>query len=83
MGSYVNDARKKLASLKVLKDTVSVERRVRYLQRTYEGLKFMLPFTVLLILALIYFNTKSMVKTVIVLLAVPSPLSFLLAALYS
>lgn len=72
VGSYVNDARKKLASLKVPEGyRFQWSGEYEYLQRTYEGLKFMLPFTVLLIFALIYFNTKSMVKTIIVLLAVP------------
>ncbi|HEY3863059.1 MAG TPA: CusA/CzcA family heavy metal efflux RND transporter [Verrucomicrobiae bacterium] len=42
-----------------------------YLKSAEQRLKVVLPFTLLIIFMLIYLNTKSAVKTVIVLLAVP------------
>ena len=41
------------------------------MERVKERLKFVIPITLLLIIFLLYFNTKSLVKTGIVLLAVP------------
>jgi Cu(I)/Ag(I) efflux system membrane protein CusA/SilA len=41
------------------------------IERMYEKLSFVLPLTLLLIVLLLYLNTRSMVKTSIVLLAVP------------
>jgi len=42
-----------------------------YLQAAEERLKVVVPFTLLLIFVLLYLNTRSVAKTVIVLLAVP------------
>ena len=42
-----------------------------YLKRAEQRLKVVVPFTLLIIFVLIYMNTKSAVKTAIVLLAVP------------
>src|SRR5271155_5625775 len=42
-----------------------------YLKSAEQRLKVVVPFTLLIIFLLIYFNTKSAMKTVIVLLAVP------------
>ena len=42
-----------------------------YLIKTEERLKLVIPLTLLIIFVLIFFNTKSVTKTVIVLLAVP------------
>jgi Cu(I)/Ag(I) efflux system membrane protein CusA/SilA len=42
-----------------------------YLITTHERLKIVVPLTLLIIFVLIYFNTKSTTKTLIVLLAVP------------
>jgi Cu(I)/Ag(I) efflux system membrane protein CusA/SilA len=42
-----------------------------YLVKTYDRLKFVIPLTLLIIIVLIYVNTRSMVKTGIVLLSVP------------
>ncbi len=41
------------------------------MQRVKERLKFMVPLTIFLILFLIYLNTRSLTKTMIVLFAVP------------
>jgi len=43
----------------------------QYLQAAKERLKIVIPFTLLIIFVLIYINTRSVVKTGIVLLAVP------------
>jgi len=43
----------------------------QYLQAAKERLKIVIPFTLLIIFVLIYINTRSVVKTAIVLLAVP------------
>src|SRR6266545_1542690 len=43
----------------------------QYLQAAKERLKIVIPFTLLIIFVLLYMNTKSLVKTAIVLLAVP------------
>src|SRR5437667_11130283 len=43
----------------------------QYLQAAKERLKFVIPFTLLIIFVLIYISTRSVVKTGIVLLAVP------------
>ena len=42
-----------------------------YLIHTHERLKFVIPLTALIIFVLIFLNTQSVTKTVIVLLAVP------------
>jgi Cu(I)/Ag(I) efflux system membrane protein CusA/SilA len=42
-----------------------------YLKNVEQKLKMVIPFTLLIIFTLIYLNTKSAVKTIIVLLAVP------------
>src|SRR5207248_10385581 len=43
----------------------------QYLQADKERLNIVIPFTLLIIFVLIYFNTRSVTKTAIVLLAVP------------
>src|SRR5207245_7523440 len=43
----------------------------QYLQAAKERLKIVIPLTLLIIFVLLYMNTKSLVKTAIVLLAVP------------
>ena len=42
-----------------------------YLVQTHERLKLVIPLTLLIIFVLLYFNTHSITKTMIVLLAVP------------
>ena len=42
-----------------------------YLVKTHERLKMVIPLTLLIIFVLLYLNTRSVTKTVIVLLAVP------------
>ncbi len=51
--------------------TVNWSGQFEYLVRAEERLRFVIPLTVLLIFVIIYLNTKSLAKTVIVFLAVP------------
>lgn len=73
VGGYVDEAKKKVASAVKLPDGYRLEwsGEYEYLVRTEERLKLVIPLTVLVIFVLIYFNTKSAAKTMIVLLAVP------------
>jgi Cu(I)/Ag(I) efflux system membrane protein CusA/SilA len=72
MGSYVKEARKKAAALKIPDGYRLVwSGEYEYLSKTHQRLKLVIPFTFLIIFALIYLNTKSLTKTIIVLLAVP------------
>src|SRR5207244_11624453 len=43
----------------------------QYLQEALQRLKVVIPFTLLIIFVLLYMNTRSVTKTLIVLLAVP------------
>jgi Cu(I)/Ag(I) efflux system membrane protein CusA/SilA len=72
MGGYIKQARKKLDALKIpagyrLEWTGEYEN----LLKTGERLKIIIPLTALIILFIIYLNTYSIMKTLIVLLAVP------------
>ncbi len=72
VGGYVADAKKKVASLKIPEGyRLSWSGEYEYLVKTYERLKFVIPLTALIIFVLIFMNTKSVTKTIIVLLAVP------------
>ncbi len=72
VGSYVEDARKRAAGLKIPPGyRLEWSGEYEYLVKTYEGLKMVIPLTLLIILTLLYFNTRSVTKTAIVLLAVP------------
>jgi Cu(I)/Ag(I) efflux system membrane protein CusA/SilA len=72
IGSYVKEARKKVAALKIPDGYRLVwSGEYEYLSKTHQRLKVVIPFTFLIIFALIYMNTKSLTKTIIVLLAVP------------
>lgn len=72
MGGYVNEAKKSVASLKIPEGyRLQWSGEYEYLVKTEERLKLVIPLTLLIIFVLIYFNTKSITKTIIVLLAVP------------
>ncbi len=72
LGTYVAEAKKKAASLKIPEGyRLSWSGEYEYLARTTERLKLIIPLTVLIIFTLIYFNTGSVEKTAIVFLAVP------------
>jgi len=72
MGSYVDEAKKKVASLKI-PDGYRLQWSGEYenLTKTHARLKLVIPLTALLIFVLIFFNTVSITKTAIVFLAVP------------
>jgi Cu(I)/Ag(I) efflux system membrane protein CusA/SilA len=72
IGGYVDEARKKVASLKIPDGyRLAWSGEYEYLIKTHERLKLVIPLTLFIIFVLLYFNTKSVMKTAIVLLAVP------------
>lgn len=73
VGGYVEGAKKKVASAVRLPSGYRLEwsGEYEYLVKTRDRLKLVIPLTLLIIFVLIYFNTKSAAKTLIVLLAVP------------
>ena len=72
VGGYVEEAKKKVASLKIPEGyRLEWSGEYEYLVKTHERLKLVIPLTALIIFVLIYLNTKSVTKTMIVLLAVP------------
>jgi Cu(I)/Ag(I) efflux system membrane protein CusA/SilA len=73
VGGYVEELQKKVAASVKLPAGYRLQwsGEYEYLIKTHERLKLVIPLTLLIIFVLIYLNTKSTVKTVIVLLAVP------------
>jgi len=72
VGGYVDEARLKAASVKLPEGYRLVwSGEYEYILKTHERLKVIIPFTLMIIFLLLYLNTKSTVKTMIVLLAVP------------
>ncbi len=72
-GSYVSEANQLLRDRLKLPTGYSIAWSGQYevMQRVKERLKLMVPVTLFLICLLLYFNTGSIPKTIIVLLAVP------------
>ena len=73
VGSYVQDAKQLLRSRLQLPAgyTLSWSGQYEAMERVRERLTIVLPLTLFLILMLLYWNTKSAVKTMIIALAVP------------
>jgi Cu(I)/Ag(I) efflux system membrane protein CusA/SilA len=72
VGGYVEEARQKVAALKLPAGyRLEWSGEYEYMLMTHERLKVVIPLTVLIIFVLIYLNTKSIIKTAIILLAVP------------
>jgi len=72
VGGYVEEAKKSVASLKIPEGyRLEWSGEYEYLVKTHERLKMVIPLTLLIIFVLLYFNTRSAIKTFIVLLAVP------------
>ena len=72
VGGYVEEAKQKAAGLKLPAGyRLEWSGEYEYLIKTHERLKLVIPLTALIIFVLIYLNTKSIIKTAIVLLAVP------------
>ena len=72
-GSWVDEAKKVVAQKVGLPSKVSLvwSGQYEYMEQAAKRLKVMIPLTLLLVFLLIYFNTKSVTETAIVLLAVP------------
>jgi Cu(I)/Ag(I) efflux system membrane protein CusA/SilA len=72
IGGYVEEAKKKIASLTIPPGyRLEWSGEYEYIVKTHERLLLVIPLTLLIIFVLIYLNTRSITKTVIVLLAVP------------
>ncbi|HJT70847.1 MAG TPA: CusA/CzcA family heavy metal efflux RND transporter [Terriglobales bacterium] len=73
MGTYVEDAKKMVAQNVRLPAGYQLvwSGQYEYLLRVVERLKIVVPITLFIVFLLLYFNTGSMVKTSIILLAVP------------
>ncbi|MCR4337141.1 MAG: efflux RND transporter permease subunit, partial [Candidatus Omnitrophica bacterium] len=73
IGTYVEDAKKKVKNHLNLPQGYSLVWSGQYenMLRVRERLKVVVPLTLFIIVLLLYFNTKSWIKTGIVLLAVP------------
>jgi len=72
VGGYVTEAKKKVSSLKIPEGyRLQWSGEYEYIVKMEERLKLVIPLTLLIIFVLIFMNTKSTVKTMIVLLAVP------------
>jgi Cu(I)/Ag(I) efflux system membrane protein CusA/SilA len=73
IGGYVRDANKRVSEQVKFPPGYYVQwaGSFEYMQNAEKRLKIVIPFTLLIIFVLIYVNTKSAVKTFIVLLAVP------------
>ncbi|MGA2185210.1 MAG: CusA/CzcA family heavy metal efflux RND transporter [Bryobacteraceae bacterium] len=73
VGSYVDEARRLVRDKVTLPAgyTLAWSGQYESMQRVRERLKVVLPLTLFLILMLLYINTKSAAKTLIIILAVP------------
>jgi Cu(I)/Ag(I) efflux system membrane protein CusA/SilA len=73
IGGYVADAKKMVAELVTLPEGFYLEwsGQYEYMMRAEERLKFVIPLTLLIVIVLLYFSTRSITKIAIVLLAVP------------
>ena len=72
IGSYVADAKKAVASIKLpVGYSLVWSGQYENMQRVRDRLMTVVPLTLFIIIVLLYFNTKSMTKTVIILLALP------------
>jgi len=73
VGSYVKNARKAVAEKIKLPPGYSIvwSGQFEYMEKARERLTVVIPMTVLVIFLIIYLNTRSLVKTAIVFLAVP------------
>ena len=73
IGSYVDEAKRVVGQMVKLPDGYYLEwsGQYEYMLRAKERLKIVIPLTLLLVIVLLYFNTRSVAKIFIVLLAVP------------
>jgi copper/silver efflux system protein len=73
LGGYVNEAKEVVKNMVKLPTGYSLVWSGQYenMQRVEERLKLVLPVTIILIFVLLYMNTKSAFKSIVVMLAVP------------
>ncbi|TPW09267.1 MAG: Cu(I)/Ag(I) efflux system membrane protein CusA, partial [bacterium] len=73
IGGYVDEARKKVREQVELPAGYSLQWSGQYenMQRVADRLRLIVPITLLLIAGLLYLNTRSMFKTLLILVAVP------------
>ena len=73
VGGYVADAKKAVREKVQLPPgyTLVWSGQYEHMERVYQRLKLVVPITLFVIFLLLYFNTRSVTKTVIILLAVP------------
>lgn len=72
VGGYVAEAKQRVAEMKIPEGyRLEWSGEYEYMEKTAERLKIVIPLTLLIIFVLIYLNTQSVIKTMIVLLAVP------------
>jgi len=72
IGGYVKEAKARVAGMSIPHGYhLEWSGEYEYMVRTAERLKLVIPLTLLIIFVLIYLNTQSVTKTLIVLLAVP------------
>jgi Cu(I)/Ag(I) efflux system membrane protein CusA/SilA len=73
VGSYVEEARRLVRSRVALPAGYAIQWSGQYeaMERVREKLAFVVPLTLFLIVMLLYFNTRSLVKTFLIILAVP------------
>jgi len=73
VGTWVEEAKRTVSEKVVLPQgyTIFWSGQYEYMQRAKQRLTVIVPITLFLIFLILYFNTKSIVKTTIVLLAVP------------
>ncbi len=73
IGDYVEDAKQLLADNVEPPSGIRLEwaGQFQYMERVHDRLVYVIPITVFLVFLLLYLNTKSLIETVIILLAVP------------
>ncbi|HPS94561.1 MAG TPA: efflux RND transporter permease subunit, partial [Deltaproteobacteria bacterium] len=72
VGGYVKEAQEKASSVALPAGyRLEWSGEYEYLLKTHERLKLVIPFTLFVIFVLLYLNTRSTIKTIIILLAVP------------
>ena len=84
VGTYIVNAKDVLNSKLQLPKGYSIlwSGQYEYMERANDRLSYIIPLTLLLVVVLLYFNTKSFVKTGIILLALPFSLVGAIWGLY-
>jgi len=73
VGTYVENAKKVVAERVEIPEgyTVKWSGQYEFMQRAKERLMLVIPMTIMIIFVILYLNTKSVIKTMIIFLAVP------------